>query len=113
MLVAAGVTLAAGGAQASSEGQVQTLLDRARTQAEQTLDRAGVDMEGRTLTVRFYLDSSGRLKAPTLVRSSGSRTLDIAVESALHDLVVAVPNNMIGAQLTLRVGHRGDALAEN
>jgi TonB family protein len=93
-------------AQASPDAQVQSFLKKVEAQADGRLAAAGVDLTGRTVTVKATVDSEGLLYGVHVVRSSGSRDADFAVEQALHRLRVNdTPTELAGADVTFVIDH--------
>jgi TonB family protein len=100
MLSAAGLLFAASASRAAPS-ELQQYLDRAHAQADQTLAAASVPLPG-PVTVRAYVGGDGRLNNLHVVRSSGSRDTDYAVERALKRLAVAgAPTPLVGAAINL------------
>lgn len=65
----------------------------ARTQAKlhSLLHASGLDSEARSVSVRAFVAPDGRLTGMKVIRSSGSRDTDHAVETVLRKIVVADP----------------------
>jgi TonB family protein len=100
------LALSSTAALASPDAQVQAFLKKVETQADGRLAAAGVDLTGRSVAVKATLDSQGLLYGVHVVRSSGSRDADYAVEQALHRLRVNdAPAQLAGADLTLVIDH--------
>jgi hypothetical protein len=106
MLAAIGVLLAAGAVQAAPQEDLEAFVSRTRVQADRSLDEAGVDLTGRTMAVRVFVDANGHLSHPDIVRSSGSARTDAAVAQALRGILVRAPIDLLGAQVTLALGPR-------
>lgn len=106
-LGAAGLlALSASVAHASPDAQVQSFLKKVEAQADGRLAAAGVDLAGRTVTVKATVDAEGFLYGVHVVRSSGSRDADYAVEQALHRLRVNdAPAQLAGADVTFVLDH--------
>jgi TonB family protein len=105
MLSAVGLLVAASSSHAATAPELQAFLDRAQAQAENRLDVAGVDLKGQPVAVRGSVDSEGKLRAIHVVRSTGSRDTDFAVEKALKRMSVAnVPPLLVGGEVTLALG---------
>lgn len=101
---AAAVLLAASQARAASP-ELQAYVERAEAKADQLLRAAGVDIEHQSVAVRATVAADGRLKGTQVVRSSGSRDTDHAVEEALRKIVVTdAPVGLIGGAVTLNLG---------
>jgi TonB family protein len=106
MGAAALVALSSTAALASPDAQVQTFLKKVEAQADGRLAAAGVDLTGRTVTVKATVDAEGLLYGVHVVRSSGSRDADYAVEQALHRLRVNdAPTQLAGADVTFVIDH--------
>jgi outer membrane biosynthesis protein TonB len=85
--------------------------ERARAQAEAQLASAGVDLRGQTVAVRGLVGDDG-LRSLRVIRSSGSREVDYAVEQALKKVSVAgTPPLLAGAKITLGLG-RGEGIVQ-
>ena len=103
-LTAAGFLLAAP-SQAAPAPEVRQFLDHSGQKANARLVKAGVSLAGQTADVRATVGSDGRLMGLRVVRSSGSRDTDAAIEKALNRLRVEAPPALLaGAQVTLAVG---------
>lgn len=81
---------------------VKAYIDRAEQVATTKLAAAGVNLNGPA-TVTGFVDSAGRLSAVQLVRSSGSRDADEAIEDALKHVTFEDPTaaGLLGARVTL------------
>jgi outer membrane biosynthesis protein TonB len=102
LLSAASLLFAASAHAAPSE--LQQYLDRAHAQAHQTLAAASVPLNA-PVTVKAYVGGDGRLNNLHVIRSSGSRDTDFAVEQALKRLAVAgAPTPLVGASIKLTLG---------
>lgn len=103
MLSAAGLLFAASASHAAPS-ELQQYLDRAHAQADHQLAVASVPLTG-PVTVRAYVGGDGRLNNVHVIRSSGSRDTDFAVEQALKRLEVAgAPTPLVGAAIKLTLG---------
>lgn len=103
MLSAAGLLFAASASHAAPS-ELQRYLDRAHAQADHDLAAASVPLNA-PVTVRAYVGGDGRLNNVHVVRSSGSRDTDYAVERALKRLAVAgAPSPLVGSAIKLTLG---------
>lgn len=103
MLSAAGLLFAASASHAAPS-ELQQYLDRAHAQADQKLAAASVPLNA-PVTVKAYIGGDGRLSNVHVIRSSGSRDTDFAVEQALKRLAVAnTPAPLVGAAINLTFG---------
>jgi outer membrane biosynthesis protein TonB len=103
MLSAAGLLFAASASHAAPS-ELQQYLDRAHAQADRTLAAASVPLPG-PVTVKAYVGGDGRLNNVHVIRTSGSRDADFAVEQALKRLAVAdAPAPLVGATIKLTLG---------
>jgi TonB family protein len=90
LLSAAALILAASPTWAAPS-ELQRYADRAKTDAQSLLHASRLDLEGRSVSVRATVDIDGRLTGMQVVRSSGSRDADIAVEAMLKKVVAREP----------------------
>jgi len=107
-LSAAAVLFAAATAGAAPS-ELQHYQDQANSRAQLLLRHTGVDLGGRAVSVRAMVAPDGRVEDMEVVRSSGSRQVDLAVEGVLRNIVVsdpplgltdgAVPLNVRGASV--------------
>jgi TonB family protein len=104
MLSAAGLLLAST-AHAAPSAEVRRFIDQTEAAADARLAERGVDLQGRTAAVRVTVGGDGRLYGVQVVRSTGSRETDDAIEDALRKLRVKdAPAMLSGAQVTLPLG---------
>jgi TonB family protein len=90
---------------AATAPEVRQFLDHSGAAANARLAKAGVSLAGQTADVRATVGGDGRLMGLRVVRSSGSRDTDAAIEKALDRLQVEAPPALLsGAQITLPVG---------
>jgi len=105
LVAAAGALLLAGSAAQATTSSVQQFAGRAEAQALVRLNAAGVDLNGHSVAVRATVDGDGHLNGVRVVRSSGSRDTDAAIEAALKKLPVAdAPTALIGGAITFTLG---------
>jgi TonB family protein len=103
---AALVALSSTAALARPDSQVTSFLKKVEAQADGRLAAAGVDLAGRKVTVKATVDADGLLYGVHVVRSSGSRDADYAIEQALHRLRVNdAPAQLAGADVTFVLDH--------
>ena len=92
-------------ARAATAPEVRQFLDHSGQKANARLVKAGVSLAGQSADVRATVGGDGRLMGLRVVRSSGSRDTDAAIEKALNRLQVEAPPALLsGAQITLPVG---------
>lgn len=90
---------------AATAPEVRQFLDHSGQTANARLAKAGVSLAGQSAEVRATVGGDGRLMGLRVVRSSGSRDTDAAIEKALNRLQVEAPPALLsGAQITLPVG---------
>jgi len=105
LVAGVGALLLAGSAAQAATSPVQQFAGRAEAQALVKLSTAGVNLDGHPVAVRAVVDGDGRLNGVHVVRSSGSRDTDAAVEAALKKMVVAdTPPALVGGAITLTLG---------
>ena len=90
LLTAAALVLAASATWAAPS-ELQRYADRAKVDAQSLLRGARLDLKGQSVSVRAKVDVDGRLTGMQVVRSSGSRDADIAVEAVLKKVVAREP----------------------
>ena len=106
-LVAAFVLIAPVAAQAASGSEVKEFLRSTVQRAEARVAKAGVRLTGAQVKVRAQVGVDGRLGNPYVIRSSGSKSTDVAVEAALRRMPVYAPPSLTGRSLTLTLGRGG------
>jgi hypothetical protein len=107
-LSAAALLLAATAAQARPDPVIQAFLAQAQSKAEADVAAAGVDLSARTVRVRAEIGSEGRLAGVRVLDSTGSGETDFNLARAVqHVRLTDVPPGLIGANLTLVLGHAG------
>lgn len=105
LVAGAGALLLVATAAQAATSPVQQFAGRAEAQALVKLNAAGVNLDGRSVAVRATVDGDGRLNGVRVVRSSGSRDTDAAIEAALKRLTVAdMPPVLAGGAITLNLG---------
>ncbi len=90
-LLITGLILAASVAHAGQPSELQSYTDRAQTHAQRLLSTAGLDGRTGSVSVRATVDPDGRLSGIQVMRSSGSRSVDIAAETVLRKVIAADP----------------------
>ena len=90
LLSAAALVLAASPTWAAPS-ELQRYAERAKVDAQSLLHATRLDLKGQSVSVRAKVDVDGRLTAMQVVRSSGSRDADIAVEALLKKVVERKP----------------------
>jgi TonB family protein len=90
LLTAAALVLAAAPTWADPS-ETQRYADRAKTDAQSLLRATRLDLKGQSVSVRAKVDLDGHLTGMQVVRSSGSRDTDVAVETVLKKVVVKDP----------------------
>ena len=104
MLGAAGLLFAAS-ASLAAPTELQRYSDQARAKAQSLLDATGLDLKSQSVSVRATIDPWGRLYDMRVVRSSGSRETDLAVETVLKKVVAtSAPLELTDGAVTMTVG---------
>lgn len=104
LLTAVGLLFTASVSPAAAS-EVQDYAQRAQARADSLLRDSGVDLAGQSVTVRATVRSDGHLSGVSVVRSSGSRDTDHAVETVLRKVVVSdAPLGLLGGAVTLTLG---------
>jgi len=104
--LSAAALLLAGVAQASPDPAIQAFLAQAQSKAESQVNAAGVDLNAHSVRVKAYIADEGRLASVHVADSSGSRDLDDHIERAVKQVrLTDVPPGLVGATLTLQLGH--------
>lgn len=107
LMLGAAAFLAASAPALALDREVQSFVDHAQAAADAKLASAGVAPTGDT-EVRGTISADGLITGLHVVRSSGSRDNDYAVERALKRLNVGEPpTGLIGAKLTLELAPAG------
>ena len=105
LVVAVGAHLLAGSAAQATTTTEQQKADRTEAQTHDRLNAAGVDLNGHSVAVRATVDGDGHLNGVRVVRSSGSRDTDAAIESAFKKQPVAdAPTALIVGAITFTLG---------
>ena len=90
LLSAAALSFAASASQAT-DSETQYYSARAQARLPSLLRAARIDSTVRSVSVRATVDPEGRLTGMKVLRSSGSRDTDSAVETVLRKLVRTDP----------------------
>ena len=90
LLTAAALVLAAAPTWAAPS-ETQRYADRAKADVQTLLRATRLDLKGQSVSVRANVDLDGHLKGMEVVRSSGSRDADLAVEAVLKKVVAKEP----------------------
>lgn len=90
-LLGAAALVFAASASIAAPSESQRYADRAKAKAENLLRATRLDLKGQTVSVRAKVDLDGRLTGMQVVRSSGSRDTDLAVETVLKKVIVRDP----------------------
>jgi TonB family protein len=106
-MVAAVIMMIAPAAYAAPNAEVREFLRTMAARAEARVAAAGVRLTGTSVKVRAQVGVDGRLGNPAVVRSSGSRSTDAAVEVALRRMPVYAPAGLTGRSVTLTLGRGG------
>jgi hypothetical protein len=103
LLSAAGLLFTAS-ASLAAPSELQHYTDRAQAKAQALLSTTGLDFKAQPVSVRATVNPDGRLNGMQVVRSSGSRDTDLAVETVLRKIVVTDPPlGLTGGAVTLNV----------
>jgi len=86
-----GLILAASVAHAAQPSELQGYTDRAQAHAQRLLSTAGLDGRTVSVSIRATVDPDGRLSGVQVMRSSGSRSIDIAAETVLRKMIATDP----------------------
>ena len=102
-LSAAGLVFAASASHAAPS-ELQRYAEQAQAKAHVLLSATGLDFTARSVSVRASIDPDGRLGKLQVVRSSGSRDTDLAVEAVLKKVVASnAPLQLTDGAVTLNV----------
>jgi TonB family protein len=105
LLAGAGALLLAATAAQAGPTELQRFQGQAEAQAQAKLGAAGVDLKGQPVEIRATVGGDGRLNGPHVVRSTGSRDTDAAVEAAVKKVSVAdAPAALAGNTIVLTLG---------
>lgn len=89
-------------------GELQPTPRQAQVQADRLLADAGVDATAQPVSVRARIAPDGKVTGVQVLKSSGSRTTDWAVEAVLRRVVLAHPPlGLSDGAVTLNVGYPG------
>lgn len=103
-LSAAGFLLASATSFATAS-ELQPVPRRTQVEADRLLSAAGVDAQAQPVSVRARIDPDGRVTGVDVLRSSGSRQTDRAVETVLKRVIRADPPlGLTDGAVTLNVG---------
>ena len=104
-LLSAAALVFAASATWAAPSESQRYADRAKADAQSLLRATPLDLRGQSVSVRAKVDLDGRLTGMEVVRSSGSRDTDVAVETVLKKVVVKDPLfGLTDGAVTLTVG---------
>jgi len=104
LLLASALLLAASAVQAAPSA-LQRFQNQAEAQASASLAAAGVDLKGQPVEIRATVGGDGRLNGPHVLRSTGSRDTDAAIEAAVKKVSVAdAPPVLAGNSVVLTLG---------
>ena len=104
LAIVAAFLLIAPSAHASAKSDVRQFLSTTAGRAEARVAAAGVRLVGTSVQVRAQVGVDGRLGNPYVIRSSGSRATDMAVEVALRRMPLYAPARLTGRSVTLTLG---------
>lgn len=90
-LLTAATLVFAASATWAGPSETQRYADRAKVEAQSLLRATQLDLKGQSVSVRAKVDVDGHLKGMEVVRSSGSRDADLAVETVLKKVVAKDP----------------------
>ena len=90
-LLSAAALVFAASATWAAPSELQRYADRAKVDAQTLLQTTRLDLKGQSVSVRAKVDLDGHLKGMEVVRSSGSRDADLAVEAVLKKVVAKEP----------------------
>jgi TonB family protein len=77
----------------------------AQAEADRLLADAGIDGATQPISVRARIDPAGKVTGVNVLKSSGSRTTDWAVEAVLRRVILAHPPlGLTDGSVTLNVG---------
>lgn len=107
-LLAAGLLLSAGAAQATVDPQVRAFVDHAQAQVQASVNDCGVDLARTPVKITGYVEPDGRLKSIRVETADGQRASEASILAALRKLRLdGVPPGLIDAKLTFYLGHGG------
>jgi len=111
-LSAAASLLAASGAHAATQRQLNDFLDHAHQAVQSSLDGSRVNL-GQRVVVSGFVAPNGRMEDVRLTASSGSPAIDAQVADAIrHVRLTHVPADMADAKLTILLDPSGPRLAK-
>jgi TonB family protein len=104
-LLLAGALLLAASAVQAAPSALQRFQTQAEAQASASLAAAGVDLKGQPVEIRATVGGDGRLNGAHVLRSTGSRDTDAAIEAAVKKVSVAdAPPVLAGNSVVLTLG---------
>ncbi|MDB5476019.1 MAG: hypothetical protein JWP49_1530 [Phenylobacterium sp.] len=107
-LLAAGLLLSAGAAQAGADRGARTFIDQAQAQVQAKVDGCGPDVVRGPVKITAYVDPDGRLKNVHVDTTDGLRRSEATIAEAVRQIrFTDVPVGLIDAKLTFYVGHGG------
>ena len=105
LALAAAALLSAASISRAAPSELQRYTDRAEARAQVLLHASGLDFATQSVSVRATVNPDGRLGPTQVLRSSGSRADDLAVETVLRKIVMANPPlGLTDGAVTLNVG---------
>ena len=107
-MLAAGLLLSAGAAQAAVDRDVQAFVDRAQAQVRAKVSDCGADLTRGQVKITAYIWSDGRLTGIHVETPDGLRASEAAITAAVRKVRLDdVPTGLSGAKLTFFLGHGG------
>ncbi|HEV2532237.1 hypothetical protein [Phenylobacterium sp.] len=107
-MMAAGLLLTAGAAQAAVDPQVQAFVDHVQAQVQAKVNDCGVDLARSPVKITGYIEPDGRLKSIHVESADGGRASEASIVAAVRKVRVDdVPAGLIDAKLTIYLGHGG------
>ena len=107
-LMAAGLLLSAGVAQAAVDPQVQAFVNEAQAQVQARVNDCGVDLVRTPVKITAYIQPDGRLKSVHVETGDGLSASQASIAAAVRKVRIDdVPAGLIDAKLTFYLGHGG------
>jgi hypothetical protein len=107
-LMAAGLLLGAGAAQAAVDPQIRAFVDHAQAQVQATVNNCGVDLGRSPVKITAYIEPDGRLKSVHVETADGLSATQANIGDAVRKVRLdGVPVGLIDAKLTFYLGHGG------